>query len=534
MKNKKRIFCLVMSVLFVISAACSVSLPAFAVTAAPDVILDSNADYTLDPGVTLNAYNSFVLPYPETVNGVTKHYSVTFNSVDLSGGSYQGFSITDGPTGGRSVSIEVDGTVLVSNLTLAEENTTQIYGKFPAPLSGSNHSIKVTYLGGGTSAWSYYFKSLHLHDIRSAEGEKSFLYCDYDGENAGVSKEYAGKQVLHQLTNDTVLTYNNLDFGNGAGYDLLSVHGLGTESTVSVYLDSTETEPITTFEFNNGGTSGLLLLNNKLSAPITGIHNVIFTFHDPTPRLDNIIDLNIESFRFEQITPTGSNTLIAATDYDAFTDCLIEDGWVKEFKKDRSILQYDNIYFNGSETWFSIVYRIDPSYIAGLDVHLDAADGPIIASVSGRGSGWGDSDAKRMSVPLNQTIVGTHSIYLTPQFAQHVDEQGEPLSGGNTYMPTHLKEFAFSGEVFVGEPQVNQDTGEVSVQVVRFTDVAQPVFLIAGTYRNRYMLEAKTASTTTAAPLNETETLSVQLTPTEGAEIRAFVWDTRELIHPLR
>ena len=198
---------------------------------------------------------------------------------------------------------------------------------------------------------------------------------------------------------NTWVRYNAVDFGSGVSsvVAVLSCSAQVQGRILFFHLDSHDGPVIA--ELQTPATTGF----EAASAPVqgaTGIHDVFITCSGG--------GFNLQSIKF--LRPQFATNLISATSYAAVRGIRELNPGVIGHTDDGDWVQYDQIDFGKGVSSVAVDLAMGPKN-AKVEFHLDAPDGPLIATLAPTSTGsWTDFQIQEAPV---QGATGVHNLFLT-------------------------------------------------------------------------------------------------------------------------
>ncbi|MFT4084041.1 MAG: glycoside hydrolase family 92 protein [Nocardioides sp.] len=332
-----------------------------------------------------------------------------------------------------------DGPLLATVSTPPTASTFGTYQTVTADLSdvaeladGSSHTVYFVFTGSstdGASHWVGNFDWMQFVDTDTAVTQPKLQPGNATSLDSGID---ASDASLFQNVNDGEWAeYADYDFGSGV--DTVSVYydkpsgRTPTDTSVEIYLDSTDGDPVATVPLTTTGSSWGTYTTTTVAIgqTLTGVHDVYLVFSAPEATTDLPYVANIGYVQFSSTAGDADGLALSAAGYSDWSagglkteTSTWDDGTTVTDvggTYDGAWLEYDQVAFADTATSLSVHYVNNSSRCgtdSSIDVYLDSADGDPVVSVPLPVTGTAWTNAGTTTVTLPDSISGTHDVYV--------------------------------------------------------------------------------------------------------------------------
>lgn len=320
--------------------------------------------------------------------------------------------------------------------------------------------------------------------------------------------------------------FYNITF-NGTEKSLQVVGGTSRaqQRVIDVRLDSPENEPIATLQMTgNGGASNVMTV--PLNTTVEGLHTVYFT-GSSVKNPDSQKDVALVSFVFLTAeSPGKAKNVIAASSQNISleigTDGFSADGEYIRAIRPTTELYFDNIVFDGTENLFKLKCAVasgDNKNIT-LEVYLDTPTGTLIASGTSNIYSSGEEVKDELVIPVTAAVSGQHTVCI------YVDDA--------PYTDVYSMQFTAESSIDCGAPAY--ESGGASISITNRNIDADSIQVIFAVYDgDGRLLESNLSQKVNTAdmPYGVAQTFTADLDTTGSDTVKAFIWDSIEVMAPL-
>lgn len=273
---------------------------------------------------------------------------------------------------------------------------------------------------------------------------------------------------------------------------------------------------------NNWGSSTYATMSGNLLTSVTGLKKLIIVAQTN----DTSTPMDLISFTFEE--PRATSETFSAYEADVVSNAEQQtknDRSYRKFSGAGAWVSFTGVLFDGKEIGANLTFDTNEGDSYNLELRLDAPDGTLIASGAAVGAGW-DRWTETLSMELTQPVTGVHTVYLVAgtSTAASYDINVDALT------------FEMQKEGFEYEAPVYEN-GEASISITGYSNIgADSIQVVFAVYDgDGRLLDCGLSQKVNTAdmPYGYARTFTAELDTTGGDTVKAFIWDSIEVMAPL-